>query len=47
MRAETARSLAPYPGRWETRAFELLDTNWRANLPNNLRAIVSSLRSII
>ncbi len=43
MRAETARSLAPYPGRWETRAFELLDTNWRADLPNDVRAIVSSL----
>ncbi|TXG80729.1 MAG: class I SAM-dependent methyltransferase [Thermomicrobiales bacterium] len=43
MLAETARSLAPFSGRWETRTFQLLDTDWRARLPYDLRAIVSSL----
>ena len=43
MLAETARALASYPGRWETRSFQLLERDWRAQLPNDLRAIVSSL----
>jgi tRNA (cmo5U34)-methyltransferase len=43
MLAETARALDPFPGRWETRTFQLLDTDWRAALPNDLRAVVSSL----
>jgi tRNA (cmo5U34)-methyltransferase len=43
MLAETARALAPYPGRWETRTFQLQDVTWRAALPNDVRAIVSSL----
>jgi tRNA (cmo5U34)-methyltransferase len=43
MLAETARALAPFPGRWETQTFQLLDSDWRAQLPNELRAIVSSL----
>ena len=43
MLAETARTLEPFPGRWETRIFQLLDTDWRAQLPGDLRAIVSSL----
>jgi trans-aconitate methyltransferase len=43
MLAETARSLAPFPGRWETRLFQLQDAEWRATLPTGLRAILSSL----
>ena len=43
MLTETARALEPFPGRWETRTFQLLDTDWRAALPHDLRAIVSSL----
>jgi tRNA (cmo5U34)-methyltransferase len=43
MLAETAHTLSPYPGRWETRRFQLQDPGWRADLPNGLRAIVSSL----
>jgi tRNA (cmo5U34)-methyltransferase len=43
MLAETARALEPFPGRWETRTFQLLDSDWRTALPNGLRAIVSSL----
>jgi len=43
MLAETARALASYPDRWETRTFQLLERDWRAQLPNDLRAIVSSL----
>ena len=43
MLAATARALAPFPNRWETGAFQLLDSDWRAKLPHNLRAIVSSL----
>lgn len=43
MLAETARTLAPFTGRWETRPFQLLDRDWRAALPAGLRAIVSSL----
>ncbi len=43
MLAETAKTLAPYPGRWETRAFRLQDREWRGALPRGLRAIISSL----
>ncbi|HET9661389.1 MAG TPA: class I SAM-dependent methyltransferase, partial [Thermomicrobiales bacterium] len=32
-----------FPGRWETRPFQLLERDWRAQLPSDLRAIVSSL----
>src|SRR5688572_12526667 len=30
MLAETARALEPFPGRWETRTFQLHDDDWRA-----------------
>lgn len=43
MLAETARALQPFPGRWETRIFQLQDRDWRHELPTDLRAIVSSL----
>lgn len=43
MLAETARALEPFPNRWETGAIQLLDRDWRAQLPTGLRAIVSSL----
>lgn len=43
MLAETERALASFPGRWETRIFQLLDRDWRKELPTGLRAIVSSL----
>jgi tRNA (cmo5U34)-methyltransferase len=43
MRAETARGLAGYPGRWEVRPFQLEDQSWRVALPDDARAIVSSL----
>lgn len=43
MLTETARALTPYPGRWQTRPFQLLDRDWRTQLPTGLRAIVSSL----
>ncbi|MCA9860059.1 MAG: class I SAM-dependent methyltransferase [Thermomicrobiales bacterium] len=43
MLAETARALEPFPGRWETRTFQLQNPDWRAALPTGLRAIVSSL----
>src|SRR5262249_41507499 len=39
----TAHALAPYGNRWETRPFQLEDRGWRAELPRDLRAIVSSL----
>lgn len=43
MLAETARALDPFPGRWETRLFQLQEADWRTALPAGLRAIVSSL----
>lgn len=43
MRAELARTLAPYGSRVEVRAFELAAPEWRAALPTALRCVVSSL----
>jgi hypothetical protein len=43
MRAELARTLAPYGERVEVRDFDLAAPDWRAALPSPLRAVVSSL----
>ena len=43
MRQTTARLLAPYGDRFEVRPFRLEEPAWLEQLPNGLRAIVSSL----
>jgi tRNA (cmo5U34)-methyltransferase len=43
MRAQLARTLAPYGARVEVRAFDLASREWRAALPSPLRCVLASL----
>jgi SAM-dependent methyltransferase len=43
MLAAAGELLAPFPGRFETRAFRLEDPGWTDDLPRGLRCVVSSL----